>query len=83
MLRVMAVPMDTQTLLLAMSVDLYDSYVQINRDHPLSQEQLILISNWVARMLLRKGWRPSGETLPECPYGVFTCFDPDLDHEHP
>lgn len=34
-------------------------------------------SAWLARILVREGWRKTNQTVPRCPNGNPICFDPE------
>jgi hypothetical protein len=62
--------------------DIYDAYYDVERSGPPYDRERVIAARYLARRLLRGGWRRiNGSTLPRCPYGTVTCYDP-APHEH-
>ena len=57
----------------ALAEDIYNAYDN-PRLYPALEKGRAVVA---ARKLIRTGWRKSGDaTLPQCPYGTVTCYDP-------
>lgn len=74
----MGTPRDVDNMIDALAYDVYDAYDNPRRYPAPDKAQALTAARYLARKLVRKGWRPSGDTeLPRCPYGTVTCFDPE------
>jgi hypothetical protein len=77
----MATPREVIQLINALADDIYDAYDN-PRLYPAPEKAQALTAGYLARKLIRKGWRNGGGIyLPRCPYGTVTCFDPEP-HRH-
>jgi len=57
--------------------DIYDAYYDVERSGPPYDRERVIAARYLARRLLRGGWlKINGPTLPRCPYGTVTCYDP-------
>jgi len=74
---VMATPPEVTELLDTLAEDIYDAYDN-PRLYPAPEKGgAVTAARYLARKLIRKGWRKGGDlTLPRCPYGTVTCYDP-------
>ncbi|WP_407688304.1 hypothetical protein [Mycobacterium sp. HUMS_1102779] len=75
----MSTPPEVRELIDRLADDIYDAYYGIEHSGPAyNAAQGRTAARFLARNLLRKGWRKTGvSALPHCPYGTLTCYDPD------
>ncbi len=78
----MSTPPEVVELIDALAFDIYDAYDRPRLYPALEKAKAITAARYLARQLVRKGWRNDGGVdLPSCPYGTVTCFDP-APHAH-
>jgi hypothetical protein len=79
----MSTPPEVRSLIDALADDVYDAYYGIEYVGPhYSRGQGMQAARYLARRLLREGWRKTGNgALPRCPHGTPTCYDPEP-HDH-
>ncbi len=73
----MATPRKVMELIDALAEDIYNAYDN-PRLYPAPEKgRAVMAARYLARKLIRTGWRRGGDaTLPRCPYGTVTCYDP-------